>query len=339
MKAILYQDEYMTGSASRIKAYDILRGISILYIVGFWHLMDYSEDLAFLRTDVTLFITYCVLGLFCFLSGVLLAEKYEFQTVQDHLGFYKRRIIRIYPMYIGALAAYVVIGFISIRTLVTSALLLNSILNIPLMTLWFISVIFVLYILTPLLLRKFSTMRLIILSLIACMAFIIINITTGYIDLRLPMYLVPFSMGLLISKNPTIKKTMMTAPYLLLSVCLLAISYFLNSYAGNEYFKLFIIDIGILAGINLLMFLATRFETILDNRILRLLSYSSYSMYLIHRVTLRLGVKIYDPSGLLISIVYLAGILLPLTVLGAYLYQAGNDLILNRLGGPRGNSS
>lgn len=87
--------------ASRDLTLDFLRGVAMLYIVGIWHLDDYTRALDF-DNSVTQLLTVSFLGLFFFLSGMLLSGRYGIRHLRDAGHFYVRRFRRIYPMYVLA---------------------------------------------------------------------------------------------------------------------------------------------------------------------------------------------------------------------------------------------
>lgn len=53
---------------------DVLRGLSMLYIVGFWHLLEYTHAIQY-QNLITHRITWITLGIFFFISGYLIKYK------------------------------------------------------------------------------------------------------------------------------------------------------------------------------------------------------------------------------------------------------------------------
>ena len=92
----------------RIVTFDCIRVIAIIMIL-FSHMMSFG--------DSTLFQTYKGLmgvignGLFFFMSGYLIYNNNDnFTTLSSVIRFYKRRAVRIYPLYWIALLLFVAIS-------------------------------------------------------------------------------------------------------------------------------------------------------------------------------------------------------------------------------------
>lgn len=89
--------------AEKLPYIDLLRGLSALYIVGFWHLMNYTAQFRGYANELTHRTTVVVLGLFVFLSGHLLAQSRLAPGLAGLKRFLTRRLLRIYPLYLAAL--------------------------------------------------------------------------------------------------------------------------------------------------------------------------------------------------------------------------------------------
>lgn len=140
--------------------FDIVRSLCILWIVGVWHLKDYLPFDGI--TDETMrlgeLVTTSVLGAFTFISGFFL-KKYKMRSVSDVGHFYKKRLLRFgIPYLIAAASIYVasMIGgdpwFRNPLNFILSMVGL-SIFYPPLPpTYWYITMLVLFYILTPLML-------------------------------------------------------------------------------------------------------------------------------------------------------------------------------------------
>ena len=82
---------------------DWLRAAYIFNIVGFWHLFNYTDAFPAYYKVVTVRLTVVVLGLFVMLSGYLLGGSRPNLSIAGTWTFYKRRLLRIYPLYVVAL--------------------------------------------------------------------------------------------------------------------------------------------------------------------------------------------------------------------------------------------
>jgi len=144
----------MQTEKSRSLLFDVARAFSALYIVGFHHVLDYSP---WLRSHVDFVWNEAAkagcLAFFFFCSSYLASSRFEIHSWADALHFYRRRFLRIFPLYLLAL-----INFSRPLSLtLLSAIGLNNFLpgiegrNIP--TLWFVSQMLVLYAIYPVLRR------------------------------------------------------------------------------------------------------------------------------------------------------------------------------------------
>ena len=248
----------------RIADFDALRSIAILYIVGFWHLCNYSEALSYFNnTHATLLLTLCILGLFAFVSGYLLSTRYSLNSKSTILNFYIGRFLRVYPLFVIALTAFLLFSWVTPACYLKSIFLLNMLLDEPLRTLWFISMIFILYMITPLFLYHYSNKKTILLTFLLYVGFIAIHFKTSYIDLRLPQYLIPFSAGIITARSASLytilkKKYVAGASFFIFFMVVLSI-YPLE----NELTQLIVIDVAALASLPSFIFLAQNLIKIL----------------------------------------------------------------------------
>ncbi len=140
--------------------FDIARSLCILWIVGVWHLKDYvcldgvSENVMHAGEVVTT----AALGAFTFMSGFFL-KKYKMRTVSDAVLFYKKRLLRFWVLYFAASAsiymASIVGGipwFASPMSFVLSLIGLSVFFPPLPSTFWYISMLMLFYLMTPLLL-------------------------------------------------------------------------------------------------------------------------------------------------------------------------------------------
>jgi peptidoglycan/LPS O-acetylase OafA/YrhL len=65
----------MNKILQRFHVLDYLRALCILYIVGFWHLLNYSRSDINYEFEATYQATVIVLGLFVMISGFLVGQK------------------------------------------------------------------------------------------------------------------------------------------------------------------------------------------------------------------------------------------------------------------------
>lgn len=144
----------MTTENRRSLLFDVGRALSALYIVGFHHILDYSP---WLRAHVDPVWNDAAkvgcLAFFFFCSSYLVSRRHSIHSRAEALDFYRRRCLRILPLYLLAL-----VNFSRPFSLtLASAIGLNNFLpgidgkNIP--TLWFVSQLLVFYAVYPALSR------------------------------------------------------------------------------------------------------------------------------------------------------------------------------------------
>lgn len=140
------------NKTDRIPQLDVVRSICMIWVVAIWHINDYlSPELQYSKDVFAVlgYTTQLFLATFTFLSGFLLG-KYEFNHTNDALIFYKKRIIRFYPLYItAAILFWVMYG--GVRKFLFTILGISLLSPPSLSTLWYISMLMVFYFLTPIL--------------------------------------------------------------------------------------------------------------------------------------------------------------------------------------------
>jgi peptidoglycan/LPS O-acetylase OafA/YrhL len=203
--------------SKRLISLDIIRVAAILLIL-ISHLEDYSEYISYSKywTPISVYSKILGLGLFLFISGYSLAyKKYNFTSIKDINYFYRVRFIRIFPLYFIALFVFFV-GFIFYSLMVKSIhqpifsisswiihlfgmqVLLSPRFVTPFVTLWFIGLITLLYIIYPIIL--FNTIKcrdIFFRSLFILFIFYLIHIQFNLIDNRFFILYIPFIAGVL----------------------------------------------------------------------------------------------------------------------------------------------
>jgi peptidoglycan/LPS O-acetylase OafA/YrhL len=319
------------GSTKRISHLDALRAFAILYVVGFWHLSDYSPAFPSFDNDIMLLITDCVLGLFVFVSGILIASRYYLDDSLSVLNFYGRRFFRIYPMFFVALTGYFITNIIPFSLYLKSTFFLNIFLDQNLLTLWFVTMLFVFYGATPLYLCSYSIRKSFYLTIIFFLTLLLIHHFTSFIDARLPKFLIPYVGGVITARNSSHQRILSykCITWVLL-IPLLFITLKINAI-NNVYARLVMSDLAILLSIPVFWRLGYFFSKNIKEGTIYFLSYSSYAMYLIHRMLFKVAVHVYQPTTLVSSILYLAGFVLTITIALSYLFQLFYDAMLRFL--------
>ena len=321
---------------SRNWGIDFLRGLSILYIVGFWHLLDYATALQFLKTSISEKLTLVILGCFVFVSGYLLGPKLNELNKQNILRFYKRRFFRIYPLYLIALILFSVIGLSSVKTTFKAAICISMFLKPAPLTLWFITMLVIFYAISPLLVQLINrfSFKCLLFTYIVVMVFYILfrSFFSNYFDIRLFMYLPSFTFGIFAATQQS--KFINKREFLIVSSLLgIVISYF-GSFVRADVSYLF--DVPIITLMPCLLswlFTGIKFRSKIVNKLVSYISYSSYCMYLFHRVIyFLLFAFVYNVNLNHFNIDYLFIFsFIPLIVVLSYFTQMTYDKILSKI--------
>jgi peptidoglycan/LPS O-acetylase OafA/YrhL len=317
--------------AKRFKEFDIVRSAVMLYVVGYWHLSEYSEALSFLRNQATLIAAICSLGVLTYVSGFLISRLYGFTRISEVPVFFKKRLLRIYPPYIITLSLFLLLGYTQRPIYVKSIFMLNMILNTPVMTLWFISCVVVYYLIAPIYIYKYNILKAIAVTVVIYAALLFLHQRTGYIDLRLPQYLIPFVFGIVAGRSKPAGDG--SHRWIKAALCLAGVIIvgYLHGKADNEILKTILLDIAILCAVPVAMEIASRISSVVDGGRIAAFSYCTFAMYLSHRIIYGTGERFYRPESLIISLLYLVLLLLPVTVALSYVFQKSYDSIIRKL--------
>lgn len=189
------------STPSRDAAIDWMRALSILYIVGFWHLHNYTSFVPWYRAQPFGRITVLALSVFVLISGFLAGKAGKRITVQALAEYYRRRLIRIYPPYLLALVVFTVLG-LSGAAFVPSALMVNMIVPPPPYTLWFMTMIVLFYLGAPFLLAIADRpAKLTAVVLLTWLTFFALDRWVLDLEDRLLIYLPAFVAGMLIANT------------------------------------------------------------------------------------------------------------------------------------------
>lgn len=138
---------------NRIFIYDIVRSLCVLWIVAFWHMLDYFK----LTKEFSEygFITIGVLSCFTFLSGLFLGKK-----CIDMKTFYVIRFKRFWILLFLSSVSFYIIGYIKSSSEFIGTITGLSCLGLPwARTLWYFGMLIFFYLLTPFLLDADNNKR------------------------------------------------------------------------------------------------------------------------------------------------------------------------------------
>lgn len=313
--------------AGRLRTFDFLRGMAILYIVGVRHLDGYAGDLYHSRADDV--IAYSVLGLFVFISGYLLKRSHPAIGTRKQLRtFLVRRFLRIYPLYVMALVAFWLCSLMSLQDVLQHVFLANIVLNSSTITLWFVSMLCVFYLLFPLLNRDDSLRRTLIVSAAFCCIAVLLKLAWQLIDIRVVIFFPLFVLGILASRYD-LEATWFcdTRVRAGAAVGFLAASalYFSVPRCHSVFLVSFMI-----CSLPLFGLLARIITPRLHPSVYGTIAYASYGMYLFHHPVFMVMTRLYRPASDAGTALYLTVLGLPAVVGMAWGIQKGYDVLLRK---------
>lgn len=324
-----------------------MRSVSILYIVGFWHLLGYAPAIDGYKNDLTDRLTLVLLGLFMFVSGHLIGQSRNAAAKgwSSIPAFYKRRLIRIYPPYLLALLLFELCGLLDRGQLLPAVFLVSSLIGHHLKTLWFIQVLVVFYLLAPfLLLLKHRTgagaswLRGGALLVMLIGADLLLSNWFRHVDPRLFFYFPAFATGLISATWPSARRIAgplpprLSALAFIIPACMAAVM--LSFGHGNvDEANPAIFPLALFGPWALFLAVESFEERLQLPGYLLQLSLSSYFLYLFHRPIYWVLTSWVSPSGAVWQLIYLLLVCLPAAITTAWLGQRLYERLLLRLQG------
>lgn len=311
------------GSNPRVQAFDWLRVVCTFYIVGFWHLMDYSGYTGYMNA-FTERATVIALSLFTLLSGLLIGGARIAPSVASFAGFYRRRFLRIYPPLVLALVTFYLVGLIHVKTLLRALTLSGAFIGSEPPTLWFICVIALFYLLAPVLLLAHSRPVAFWLRAAAVMAAMgAMAAINDNFDTRLLLYFPSFAAGLWLAgrMERVGKRALLALALLAAGGCALSLRIRAEEIESSMQAEPMALFCGLL-----ILCAAWRYGSRLPaNRVIGWLSTASMFMYLFHRPVYQLAMAIVPLHDPVQRLLYLLLVCLPLTTALSWLGQIAYD--------------
>lgn len=304
-------------------AFDIARGISMLYIIGYWHLLGYTDYIE--RFFLGDYVKNASLGLFFLISGYLLAIKYAIINKKQLIDFLKRRFLRIIPLFLVALLSYYIVGFNTLKVTVLALFGFSPFWGSQPPTLWFVSMIIVFYYFFCFLSGRRAKYQL-WLSLLLFIVLYILILNFDSIDRRLIYYWPCFSIGMLL-KQKKIDEIFSSKLIAFISLILLFFSVFVHRYIYTDMLLRSFVSLFGAFVILYVAFFLSRFSKI--HKFFNIISFLSMSAYLFHRQIIDVLEKyIFWPSDGPLRLVYLVFICLPVVLTCGYVIQKIYNLVI-----------
>jgi peptidoglycan/LPS O-acetylase OafA/YrhL len=323
-------------TSERDTSFDVLRAAAILYVVGFCHMCNYIEKADWIKhsSSAIELATACALGSFCFISGCVLSRRYVLKSWRDLGVFYLRRVLRIYPLYLIALTGFLSLGLIPRQLFHKSLFLTNALTaygqdHLP--TLWFVSMIVLFYTMAPLYLAFFKHWRAVAITLGIWAILVAINHVYGRIDGRFLIHFPVFAIGIIAGKSRQFPRMLEKFIGVVVSLVVFVGAVWISRHHRIEGIAdLLITDVAILSSIPVLLFLSWGLSFVVRGRFLHVLSYSSFALYLFHRIIFEFGIRVHLwlwPESSVPSLAYMLALVVPASIAISYgiqwLYDKG----------------
>ena len=276
---------------ARNGVFDVARALCVLYIVAFWHLLNYfpSIKLNGMSLQVCSSITIVVLGTFTFMSGFFL-KKYVIETLDDVKLFYWKRFKRFYIPYLVCLTVLFLGGwFESGKQFVLSLIGLSTYIGSSPNTVWYFSMLMSFYALTPILLylKKRNHFYFYALTFGLICLYVLFSRING---MYFPFYL----LGILITDKRLKVLTSKWIYIITFMISFILLLYVQDKWGGAPICRYFLIFCGIFLIVKLSQSLCCNASLKFWN----LLAYSSMMAYLYHRIHYKIIGFIISPDGI-----------------------------------------
>jgi len=292
-----------SAEGGRLWFVDWIRAIGILYVVAYWHLFEWVQGVPNYVNPLTTLLKYLALGSFVFVSGYLLGGRKTKITMNGLRSFYLKRLVRILPLYLLALAIFLWLGWTSWGVAIKSALGLSLFWGPAPLTLWFVAMLLAYYLTAPFLaanahsLGRFASVSVLFFVVIVALKF---SLPDG--DSKVVIYFPTFCLGVWWGSVP--REVGKSVVPILLAVSLL--SFVGLSFLEVRGLKSLMYILSIACGSLGIFALCEHNSAIFPRSALMLaISYASYSMYLFHRPLIAFATAVWFPEGTIPQIAYL----------------------------------
>ena len=328
--------------------FDVVRVVCMTYIVTYVHLYGYIYPQGHMTSfqPASIALAHACLGLFTFVSGYLLGRKYCFgqQGESDVRTFYKKRILRIIPLFVLASIALWLIGGNGTRATLNSLLCISPFVNPKPMTLYYIPVILWCYLLTPLVSRH-GLKRRVGYSMSVMALLIAARVLFPSIDNRFVFNVLFFFTGIVSASCFDWKahtslgkatKTFAVLAFILLSAIMIYYSLLYSTTAQIALGALGVFPIlFVCEGISSLLFDSSSarqdgFKSV-GCRLTIAISYASMCSYMFHRFFYWAAERIWNPSDTAVKWLFMIAIVYPIILVASYAIQKRYDDTVKRL--------
>jgi peptidoglycan/LPS O-acetylase OafA/YrhL len=329
--------------------FDVARATCMLYVI-FVHLYDYVYDVkvgtAFIDVPVLAPIGDACMGLFTFSSGYLLGSKYKFGKQSDvNVGsFYKKRILRIFPLFVLSAVVLWLIGLNGTRQTLNGLLCISPFVTPRPVTLWYIPVILFCYAITPIISRDTLKGR-IRNCLIVYTLLLVVNRFIPTTDIRLLFNVFFYMVGVISSTSFDWKMNFQYGKLIkILVILFFLVLVYIGQMNDNFHLKLYrriVGGVGVFAWLFLCEYVSNIFFVSVNDMkdrwktqvccVISYISYASMACYMFHRLFFWAGERVFDPSEQWVKWFYMAGIVFPVMLILSYQIQKSYDTIVGKM--------
>lgn len=309
---------------ARIFSIDFLKGISVLYVAGYWHLFNYTKAFPQYQNVVTGRLLMVALGLFVLISGYLVGTKVNTNSKNGLIVFYTKRLLRIYPPFILFSIIFYVLNVGSGKKLFKTATLISMVFPPAANTLWFVAMIIIFYMMAPLLINMSKNMaKYLLFCVFLFSSAFIFNHFFNILNERLILFFPIFAVGILLASRQELKDNLPLSV-----VTLFLIASIMLTFMENVSMFLWL-PLMVFAPLFCFLILLRKERMIVRFKIIGHIGYASLFVYLSHRPIYEVLKKLYFPQSEILQIFYLAVICLPLIIaISMVLQKWYNNIIL-----------
>lgn len=310
-------------SRNRLVHIDCSRALCMLWIIGFWHLVNYTSYLIDNKFAET--VTYGVLSAFTFFSGFFLGRK-RIATKSDVIDFYRKRFLRLYPLFFLSASSFFLLNiFFGVQSIESFQQYCLTLFGLSILvppspgTIWYVCMLFVFYAWTPLFLSRRNVYQKILIIVLSVFSLFCICYF-GRADSRMLILFPFYVLGMVTPENLVKAKKVHPSVLLAALLCLTmmsALSVFMYRYISILICSFLIVVISIESGKIL-------GKSAIISNLMSFISYGSMCAYLFHRQIYGVFHTVIGDFPLLFAI----GVALPIVIcISFYLQKAYNALL------------
>ena len=327
--------------------FDVVRVVCMTYLVAFFHLYGYVYTVAptTIVYSASTAMAHACLGLFTFVSGYLLGKKYCFGPTgtADVLTFYKKRILRIIPLFVVSSVALWLIGFNTATATLNGLICISPFVNPKPLTMYYIPVILWCYLMTPLVSRQRLRLR-VYSSLTLFGSLFVARLMFPSIDNRFVFDVLFYFVGVVSAPGFDWRFNIPYRSYIKSGIVLafLFLVVFFSIYDTLLYHSFCQMALGA-AGVFVILFVCEAVSKLLFNsqdskangfktfacQVVGFVSYASMACYMFHRFFYWVAEKIWNPSDTFVKWLFMAGCVYPLIVWCSYMIQKLYDNLVS----------